>query len=331
MSLITVIMPVYNGEKYLAESIDSILNQSFADFKLLVLNDNSNDSTLDILNNYLKKDKRVEVIHKTTNHGPAHLRNEGIKLATTKYVALQDADDIALPTRFEKQINVLEQNPEIGLCGTWFTIFGDKKEKIIKHSINHDALKVQFLTSCGIGNSTVMLKKDILGYLVFEDQFVPAEDYGLWSQLIGITQFYNIPESLLRYRWHPNNISQTKAKNLKKAEVLIKKRQLTHLGISEKDPHIDFYLNSVSLRRKLNTTIIKSTIEASKALKSKNLKTKYYNQDLFEAHINRTIIRTIRNSSHPDLAFLRYLKKDSGYFKYIPALDKLVLFLRCLF
>ena len=330
MNPLTVIMPVYNGEMYLEEAVDSILNQTFKDFKLLILNDNSTDSTPEILQAYQKKYQRVEVINKSENVGPANLRNEGIERAQSEFVALMDADDIALPTRFEKQMNVFKTHPNIGVCGTWFTFFGDK-EKLIKHNVKPEALKVQFLSSCGIGNPTVMFRKSAIKDFRFEHQYVPAEDYGLWSEVIQVTDFYNIPESLLNYRWHPNNISQTKEDNLKKANVLIKKRQLEHFGINKDKENIDHYLYAVSFQRHLSPETIKSVVTASKQLKERNRKTNYYHPEIFEAHIDKVMIRTIRNASSYSTNFYKFLKNESGYFDKIPLLDKTVLWFKCLF
>lgn len=331
MKKLTVIMPVYNGEKYLKEAVDSVLNQTFTDFDLLILNDNSSDATASILENYAKKDDRVVVVTKTSNEGPANLRNEGIEKANTPLIALLDADDIALPTRFEKQIEVLEADNELALCGTWFTIFGDKKEKVIKHAVEHDDLKVQFLHSCGLGNSTVMFKKSAIKELRFEHEYVPAEDYGLWSEFIANSKFYNIPESLVRYRWHPGNISQTKEENLRIAEVAIKKRQLTRLGIDQNSEKAIYFVNAVCLKRKQSFEDIKQTITASCELLEKNKTIQFYNQKVFQKHIERTILRTIRNAKKNNLSYFNYVKNESGYFSKIKFLDKAVLFFKCLF
>lgn len=324
-------MPVYNGELYIEEAINSLLNQTFTDFDLIILNDNSSDATVSIIEKIKAKDNRIILINKTKNEGPANLRNEGIEMAKTEYVALLDADDIAMPTRFEKQIKILDANPNIGLCGTGFTIFGDKKEKIITHSEKHDDLKVQFLHSCGVGNSTVMFRKSIIGDLRFEHQYVPAEDYGLWSELINKCDFYNIPESLVRYRWHPNNISQTKVENLKIAAILIKKRQLERLEIDSKDENSIFYVNAVSLKRKQSAEDIIKTIESSKVLKQKNDTLKVYNKNIFCNHIDKMIIRTIRNAEEYNRTFYKYIKNDSGYYNKIGFLDKIVLYFKSQF
>lgn len=330
MPVLTVIMPVYNGEKFLKKSIDSVLNQTFTDFILLVLNDNSSDSTADILEHYKKKDSRISIITKTKNEGPANLRNEGVEKADTEFIALLDADDIALPTRFEKQLDYLKMHPEVGVCGTWFTFFGTK-DKIVKHEVSHEALKVQFLNSCGIGNPTVMFRKSVLGNLRFEHQYVPAEDYGLWSQLIHKTQFHNLPESLLKYRWHDDNISQTKEANLRKSEVLIKTKQLEHLGIQPTDPNILFYIHAVSLQRQQSSDNVIKTIQAATDLLERNKKFKVYNQEIFETHINRTITRSIRNAKDYNKAFYTFIKNESGFFTELATPNKMVLYFKCLF
>ena len=331
MPEITVIMPVYNGEKFISESIDSVLNQTFTNFRLLILNDNSQDQTSKILEEYKKNDSRIDVITKSQNVGPANLRNEGITLSKTEYIALLDADDIALPTRFEKQLDFLKNNPEYGVCGTWFTFFGDKKNKTVKHEENHEQLKIQMLSNCCIGNPTVMFKKSHLGELRFENAYVPAEDYGLWSQLIAKTKFYNIQESLLLYRWHPNNISQTKVENLKKAEVIIKKKQLLNLGFLLDDASINYYLNAVSLKRGLTKNDLIKTFEAADILKEVNAKKGIYSQKLFISHIDKVIIRTIRNCKENNRAYFKYIKNESGYFSKISTLDVISLYFKCLF
>jgi glycosyltransferase involved in cell wall biosynthesis len=143
---ISVIIPVFNAAPFLNESIESILNQTFSDFELIILNDKSTDESLEIIKKFQSKDNRIIIIDKEQNVGPANLRNEGINAARGKFIALMDADDIAIPTRFEKQITVLKNNPEIGVCGTGFTFFGSKKNKTVKHSTHHDAIKVSFFT-----------------------------------------------------------------------------------------------------------------------------------------------------------------------------------------
>ncbi|MDX6188203.1 glycosyltransferase family A protein [Flavobacterium sp. Fl-318] len=328
---ISVIMPVYNAGNFLAESIESILKQTFTNFELIILNDKSTDNSLEVISNYQRNDSRIIIINKDINVGPANLRNEGLKIAKGDFIALMDADDIALPTRFEKQIAVLKNNPEIGVCGTWFTFFGSKKNKLIKHSEKPDAIKISFLHSCVIGNPTVMLRKTALNNAQFENEYVPVEDYDLWSRLSAKTAFYNIPESLLDYRQHDNNISKTKIDNVNRSVRKVKINQLSQFGIESSDPKIDSYLNAVSLKKGLSSEEILQVISAAKHLIEQNNKLNNYNSELLESHITKTLLRTIRNAGNYNLAFYNQLKEtDKKLFGKINGLDKVLLFFKSL-
>jgi len=328
--LLSVIMPVYNGEKYLSETIESILNQTFTDFELLILNDNSTDGTQAIIENYQQKDSRIKVIVKEANVGPANLRNEGFSLSKGEYIALMDADDIALPTRFEKQVQVLNAKPEVGVCGTWFTFFGGKKDKTVRQPENHAKIKVSFLSSCSIGNPTVMVRKSALGAYRFENQYVPVEDYDLWSRMITATDFYIVQESLLKYRQHDSNISKTKIENVNRSVRAVKINMLKQFGIDSSDAEIDAYLNALTMKRKLTPDEIKQTIKASKFLIAQNKKLGNFDAGLLKKQIDSVLLRTVRNAKKYDMSFFNYLKKEENeLFRRIGFLDKTLLFFKC--
>lgn len=328
--LLSVIMPVYNGEKYLSETIESILNQTFTDFELLILNDNSTDGTQAIIERYQQKDSRISVTVKEVNVGPANLRNEGFSLAKGEYIALMDADDIALPTRFEKQIQVLNAHPEVGVCGTWFTFFGGKKDKTVRQPENHNKIKVSFLSSCSIGNPTVMVRKSALGEYRFENQYVPVEDYDLWSRMITTTNFYIVQESLLNYRQHDSNISKTKIDNVNRSVRAVKINMLKQFGIDSSDADIDAYLNALTLKRKLTPEEIKQTIKAAKFLISQNEKLSNFDAGLLKKQIDSVLLRTVRNAKKHNMSFFNYLKKEeNGLFQRIRFVDKIILLFKC--
>lgn len=332
MPIISVIMPVYNSENYIRETIESILDQSYKDFELLILNDNSSDNSLKIIKQYQEKDSRIIVINKEKNVGPANLRNEGFRLSKGGFIALMDADDIALPTRFEKQVAVLEKNPEIGVCGTWFTFFGAKKNKVIRHSENHDAIKISFLHSCGIGNPTVMLRKEMLFGLEFDNDFVPVEDYDLWSRLLEKTKFHNIQESLLNYRQHENNISKTKIENVNRSIKLVKINLLKQFGVEKTDRKIEFYINAISLHKGLLPSDIVNTIEVSRFLIAQNKVLGNFDSELLQKEFEKTLLRTIRNSGKNNFHFFNHLKKhEKELFQKMKFLDKIVLFFKSIF
>jgi len=116
---LSVVMSVYNGQTYLPESIESVLKQSYTNFEFIIINDGSTDNTGQIIEKYLAKDKRIIAIHHQ-NKGLARSLNKGIKLARGKLIARQDDDDVSLPERFESQIELFKNNPDLVLCGTWF-------------------------------------------------------------------------------------------------------------------------------------------------------------------------------------------------------------------
>jgi glycosyltransferase involved in cell wall biosynthesis len=322
---VSVIMPVYNASKFLAESIESILNQTFENFELIILNDFSNDNSKEIIELYSNKDQRITFIDKKENVGPASLRNEGIEIAKGEFIALNDSDDISLPTRFEKQLQVFEKDLDLFLCGSWYTIFGENlKEKIIKNSESHEKLKVDFLDNCYVGNSTVMFRKSLLGNNRFKSEFVIAEDYELWDRLIKKYKFYNIQESLVFYRWHETNISKTKKDNIEKALRQIKLQQFSYLGI-ENQNNIEDFTNAIIFIKNLNPEAVKAAIISGKVLIENNSNLQRYDLQLFNKHIEKVLIKTIRKASYYNKDFYKVLKAEKWIFDKIPLIDKVLI------
>ena len=142
---ITVLMPVYNGEKYLRQAVDSILNQTFKDFEFLIINDGSTDKTLAILQEY--KNKRVKIINNKKNIGLTKSLNKGLKLAKGKYIARMDADDISLSNRLRKQIDFLDKHNKIGVLGTQMKIINNSNKIVgeYKTPLCHSLIVWNFL------------------------------------------------------------------------------------------------------------------------------------------------------------------------------------------
>ena len=214
---LSVIMPVFNADLYLQESIQSVLNQTFVDFELLILNDNSSDGSKNIILDFQKKDSRIIYHEFQTNQGPAVLRNFGIDNSKGSYIAFNDADDISLPIRFERQVLFLDKNPNIGVCGSNYVTFGvNLKQKLVKKPQKPEDIRLKFLTFNCIGNSTVMLKKSCLRSIRLNPKYITCEDYNFWSELVLVTDFYNLKKPLVRYRLHENSLSTA---NLDKFEI----------------------------------------------------------------------------------------------------------------
>lgn len=208
---ISVIMPVYNCELYVKEAIDSILNQTYTNFELLIIDDASTDKTIELVKEYL--DVRINLIEKPINTGLTNSLNLGLQLAEGKYIARMDGDDISLPERFAKQISFLETNREVILCGSWFRIIGS--DRVIKVPEKHDEIKVAFLKGNCIAHPSVMIRKQALDafQVVYDVSKEPAEDYDLWVRLMLIGKLHNLQEVLLDYRTHGEQV--TKRQNAK--------------------------------------------------------------------------------------------------------------------
>lgn len=207
---ISVVMPVYNREKYLKESIESILNQTFTNFELIIVDDQSTDSSWQIIQEYANKDPRIVAIKNTGKKGCYPARNCGHKLAKGKYIAVMDSDDIALPQRLQTQFDFMEQNPNIDICGSWLKSFG-AEGKVTQTIEKHEEIRDQMFFGCSIPHQTAIYR--ITNQKIFySEDYTSAQDYELFCRKINEFKFANIPEVLLLYRVHEHQIS-TAAKN----------------------------------------------------------------------------------------------------------------------
>lgn len=216
--LVSVVMPVYNSEKYIKESIDSILAQTYSNFEFIIVYDKSTDKTLDIIKSY--QDERIKIIN-GDNCGLAAALNKGILSSKGKYIARMDSDDISLPERFEKQVEYLENNPEISLLGSWQEHFGNENN-IHKPQAEPDFAKMMLVFGCDFCHSTVMFNRlaFMQNFLLYPTNSI-QEDYELWSKAIGVIKVANIPEVLGRYRVSGENITNNKIDELDSYEAKI--------------------------------------------------------------------------------------------------------------
>jgi glycosyltransferase involved in cell wall biosynthesis len=210
--VISVVMAVYNEKvEWLHESIESILQQTFSDFEFIIINDNPTrvENSL-ILQEYQKKDKRIIIITNEQNIGPPKSFNKGMKLAKGKYIAHMDADDISLPMRFEVQLEIMEKNPNIIVCGSRIEVFGEnKKNYYFPFLEKSDDIKNVLIIGCLVSHPTTMIRKDILSKnnILYDEKYIYAQDYKLWFDLYDYGEFYNVPRVLLRYRTSKSHTS----------------------------------------------------------------------------------------------------------------------------
>ena len=205
---VSVVMSVYNGEKYLGEAIESILNQTFSDFEFIIIDDGSLDTSRAILRDYALQDARIQIIENRENQGLSVSLNKGIRAARGEYIARMDADDISLPSRLEEQVAFMDANPDIGICGTWMIIFGERQGQIEEFPLQHTQIHVRLLFGNALAHPTVFMRKSSLQkhFLLYNEHIRYAQDYELWSRSIAFLRFANIDQVLLLYRIHPSTI-----------------------------------------------------------------------------------------------------------------------------
>ena len=205
---ITVLMPVYNGEKYLREAIDSVLSQTFSDFEFLIINDGSTDSTEEIIKSYT--DPRIKLISQK-NGGVSAALNTGLKNANGKYIARFDADDICFPNRLQVQYEFLIKNPDYILVGSDAEYMTEEGEYIFTfHNKGYDYVSIEkyLFDECPFIHSSVMyIKHYVLELGGYDIKALTFEDYFLWVKLIEKGKFCNLNTSLIKVRFNPASVT----------------------------------------------------------------------------------------------------------------------------
>jgi hypothetical protein len=228
--LVSIILPVYNGATDLPRAVDTILVQTFTDFELIAINDGSGDGTAGVLGNL--RDPRLRVIHQENMGLPAAL-NRGIASARGLYIARQDHDDWAMPTRLEKQVAFLAANPDCALLGTRAEIWVEnrKTRRVHDHPTDNAALQFELLFDNPFLHSSIMLRKsalDAVGGYSTDRSRQPPEDYELWSRIARRYKVANLPERLTVYREMPSSLSRAGPSPFQEKLVLISSENLAH-------------------------------------------------------------------------------------------------------
>lgn len=230
---VSVVMPAYNAERYISRAIESILNQTFKDFELIIINDASTDSTLSIINKYIKKDKRIKVISNKKNLQIAASLNIGITKAKSNIVARMDADDYSIRNRLELQYKLLEKHSDIAIVGAYMYVVNEQNKvlTIRKYPTKSDDLKKVMFRYSPFAHPVVMYRKKVIqefgGYSL---GIFPCEDYELWFKVGSKYKFATIPKPLLRYTNYENSSSHRNLKNIELLGLRIKIMAIVKLG-----------------------------------------------------------------------------------------------------
>lgn len=235
MPKVSLILAVRNGMPYLPQAIESLLAQTFSDFELVLIDDASTDGSLDYLQSL--SDPRIRLQRNQRQKGLAFSLNTGLAQAQGEYIARMDADDISLPRRLERQVAYLQAYPEISICGSWARTFGEGKEQLWPYPEQDAEIKAEMLFASVLVHSSVMMRAShVKERNVRYDESLPAaQDYALWAEVQDRMIFANLPEVLLRYRLHPEQVGGRKGDLQQQVADRVRKEQLARLGLSTSD------------------------------------------------------------------------------------------------
>ncbi len=239
--LVSVLMPVFNAEQYLSQSIESILNQTYIDFNFYIVNDGSTDASEKIILSY--KDERIIYVKNEINKGLIYSLNKGFEIIQSKYLVRMDADDISLPERIEEQFKFMEKHSDVCLCASQVEYFG-QVQKTSKFPTTHEAISASLLFGNCIAHSSVIMRMEKIrkNRLNFNSNFIHIEDYELWIRLAKVSKIALIDKVLLRYRMEGQNITINNWQTRKVRLFLVYKQLLIDLGIPLTEERLNMHI-----------------------------------------------------------------------------------------
>ena len=275
---ISLIMSVYNGEDYLAETVESVLCQTFTEWEFIIINDCSTDNTSKILAEYASKDARVKVHTNKTNLRLPSSLNKALSLAEGKYIARMDADDICMPDRLQKQYDFMEANPNVDLSSCRFLTLknGVYSSGGCGGKGDSESIKALLLVTNPILHPGIIAKADVIKELGYDKNFTCTEDMELWTRFVLNNKRVEIlSEYLMIYRLHDKQITETTLDKQKNEVFKIQKTYLSQLLKPKTEEQEEFYINGIYFRKNIN---VSKFIEFYRWAKSVNNKTNNFDK-----------------------------------------------------
>lgn len=329
--ILSVLMPVFNSEQFVAEAINSILNQSFKDFEFLILDDASTDKSSEIIKEYATRDSCIKAFQNEKNLGVVESRNKLINLSKGKYIAWIDSDDIAFENRFEEQIKFLEKHPEIGMVGAYPIIIDENGKEIGKWLFETDPqkLKIELFFHSPFLSSSVMIRKNCLPQNFYDSRFHVAEDFDLYSKISEHCGAANIPEFLVKYRINSKGLSRSNTEKMEHLSVQVIKEHAERLGIKLEENTIK-HLRKPKTASKIALEDIAEIEKSLILLKDLLLENNCFDKTAVTEVIQKYWFETCRKSTHNGLKILKIFFKSPLFCKKLSLKDNCRLFVRAL-
>lgn len=238
---VSVVMPVYNGDRYLAKAVESILTQTFTDFEFMVIDDGSTDASVEIIKSY--RDPRIRFIQNTANAGVTKSLNQGLALAAGEYIARMDADDVSLQTRLAKQVAFMDAHPQVGVCGSWVEIIGTTAGDIWRYPEDPDTIQCRLLFESALAHPSVIMRRALFekAGLCYDPSYPYAQDYELWVRAVKCFRAVNLPEVLLHHRLHPEQVGERAREGQQAWAAKVRLTQLEMLGVSPTTEELEIH------------------------------------------------------------------------------------------
>ena len=307
---VTVLIPVYNGHRYVAQAIESILDQTFTDFELLLIDDGSTDRSVDVLRSY--SDPRVRLVLNERNLGIPGTLNKSLGLARGKYFAVLDNDDYARPERLERQVDFLERHPDFAAVGTWGVTTdeaGNTTGVIKRLLVASEEVQSHLLFRCCLLHPSVMAKTAVLREYGYSEEFVTCADFDLWTRVARTHRLASLPEILLHHREHAQRATNQNSDRSRQEKKSIIASQLASLGLEFSPEDLERHF---LLRRMKSDHFVpdRAYLEWASAwlvrLRSANRGTSVYPQRAFARVVAETWLRACRRGSE-ELGWVAWL------------------------
>ncbi|QES89195.1 glycosyltransferase family 2 protein [Rhizosphaericola mali] len=251
MPKVSVLIPVFNGEKFILESLNSILNQTFQDFEIIIIDDYSTDNTISIINSI--NDNRIKLFKNSENLKIIRTLNKGILHCNGTYIVRMDADDISLPNRIESQVAFMDKNPDIVLSGCSINRFSENYSIKDLRGGDDATIRSKLLFDTAINHPSAIIRHSVIieNKLEYPKEYLHTEDYALWYEISQFGKLANLGEVLLRYRMHGNNLSmqnnKTQYQNMNRMRIRIMNDFLEKSKVTEVSKVTEEYLYLLSL------------------------------------------------------------------------------------
>lgn len=321
MPTISVVIPTYNAARYIAEAVTSVLAQDFTDFELLLIDDGSTDDTDSVLSRFAV-DPRVRFLRNERNMGLIATLHRAYAECRAPLIARMDADDICMPDRFSRQVAFLKAHPEVSILGGSIRFFGNVAPKVFVFPSLHADIHPAMLFYCPLAHPALMFRRELLdqGLIRYDDAFRHAEDYHLWSRLLCQVKSANLPEVVLDYRLHAQQVSSDSSDKQYAASLRVRLQMLHECGIDPTEDEVELH-ESVILERPLSRAdYLPALASWFQHLEAAATRSGYWDLEALHRLLKGKFLETACRVG----ADLAMLAKTEGTSKYVSIEDKCV-------